>query len=380
VEQNSTVRSIATPFPLTCLGFKQDGVIIAIGTTTGSVLLYDLSSGAKTPLMTFDNFNKNLISRVDFLEFPVGWLNSGSQQTITSGSLTSTAATPQKLPNRGPAFVTTRRVPTIAAAALDPDQTMNYMEMFSPVAGGAVSNSRQVLPLGSGELTAQTSQRSMPLFDALSIGSGKSEQPAKEANAPNSKSEVATPTPAFTRADSLPSLPISTQLPSIAERRPSKSADDLSLPSTRRSPVPSLATDTDDPPDQQQELAPLKIPPVTMSAAVNNAIETMEDSMAKQTTLAQEKFTKQLEVVADVNNGGYSSELLSSTLNDVLMDFRRQVRTDLNNIHVELLRQFETQQNQMQLMIQQSHERMLTAMHQLILGDFPGTTAKDVGK
>jgi hypothetical protein len=50
VEQRSVVRELVAVASLTALAFRADGYTVAVGTSTGSVLLYDLRGTADTPL------------------------------------------------------------------------------------------------------------------------------------------------------------------------------------------------------------------------------------------------------------------------------------------------------------------------------------------
>ncbi|KAL7749098.1 hypothetical protein RI367_005503 [Sorochytrium milnesiophthora] len=392
--------------PLTCLAYRNDGMTLAVGTSSGRVGLFDIRHPTRE-LSVFTAHEPHAVRAISFQELPRA---SKSSTTTSSSSArnsmsSSTNTRPQSLNGQAPlaaAKAPTRRasdrdlstsgktsstlakttrdslgaVPissvqaftTPTALLRDRRDTLNaHMDIFSPLQGQAQGKA-------GAENTPSPSDPVQPALgvdvfsplqpsDKLSSTSPPPPQSAKRVLfAPTTKASQSTelgpsslpPEPVIRKSTSASSLKFSASLgsPSSSQRFASSAIDNRSTPPSKQQQQPPTAA-----PDS---ISPARPPPkpfaslssTTASSSSSSSFSTtLTATSTANTTASDGAGSSRLPLasatprspVLSAQPSAFSTQLLENLIDDAMQSFRESVRNDIQNVHLELLRQFEIQ-------------------------------------
>ena len=412
VEKMVSVRTMTADAPLQSLAFHSDGTILAVGTVDGRILVYDLSARGKSPVLTV-HAHQSAVHAVRFgnmTRMKSSSSSSSSKTPMSAASMSGISTTRPSLstatPSIRPSLTTSKssassEPPTIdqlAKATVNVDQSVNYMDMFSPV----VNKTRPVGGLGrsipppfkkkaasSQEMTEETMATPVlvkpPVLDAFKKpGMVAVVDDAKTTVQEKASTTAARSTPFPTESLTGMFSPLtsasssveklqevnaeskrSTLIPAVTKNSAERRSPVAEQPAGAPSPVPTVEN-KENRPTHPANVPPHASPPMKASK-LDHTLHELRDHIVRNVqqqvasahpaapaaTIASTPATTAATIAATATTSGgidhpFNTSLLSSVIEDALDDFRREMHRDIQNMHLELIRQFEWQRQEMQ--------------------------------
>ncbi|KNC56229.1 uncharacterized protein AMSG_12456 [Thecamonas trahens ATCC 50062] len=141
VFEKKIVKVIHAPVPLSCIAFLDDGFTLVVGTTAGSVLVYNLKARSSAPATTLQAHPGSSVAAIDVENTVSGKRSSARPGASAGASAALTAGGASAGPATAP-VASSAPPPAARRERASPARTSAYsayanMDMFSPLKGSA---------------------------------------------------------------------------------------------------------------------------------------------------------------------------------------------------------------------------------------------------
>eukprot|EP01117_Protostelium_nocturnum_P014993 TRINITY_DN5769_c0_g1_i1.p1 TRINITY_DN5769_c0_g1~~TRINITY_DN5769_c0_g1_i1.p1 ORF type:complete len:674 (-),score=257.52 TRINITY_DN5769_c0_g1_i1:830-2851(-) len=385
LEEKKVVRTIVTDSPLTTVSFMDDGARIAVGTTSGKIMIYDLRNNTNSPSQIIKAHSPSPVYCLAFSSDRSSKANSKSQTNNTIIPSTPSYSTSSK----------EKEWTTSESIISPPSQSKNVQiskETSFPSSRKNESEVDQlftpVKPSFSTGTKRETSEQSKTISNLMNDRDFLfySREPQESVRKPTTTNRgvssafeggVFSPlassksSSVFTNQSSnLKHLAIQNLLRETEPKQPQRSS---SVPSsTIPSAIPSSSLESNrnvsnTPVLQYQSEAKLELDLSPKMSPVKSKPPSSEDSNSKMndsspllhriplsspSVSSAHPITSTATISTSLSD--LNSELLRKTVEDTISTFRSEIHEEIQNLHLEVLRQFQLQQESLSSLIQKA--------------------------
>ena len=359
VEKQKVVRTVATQNPLNSLSVHPNGVLLAVTSLDGALMVYDLAAGGKVPAFTFNNTadgqskSHAALDNIEFLS-----LDKDTAAKVEQVALRMSKSTGNDKVTKNESVQDVRKL-TVNLA----DQSVNYMDVFSPVA------SKSSAPVINVEMLKKSSINVMAKLQAAAKAS-----PPKDTVVPAPVSETLTSSPAIRDEQKIAAVvtevvPLPAEIENkenyVSENESNTDASATPVPSQHVSPSKSVRKNVETSKNRHADFPSMHME----SSIMYGNMEWAEKKLADLADTIKVQLIGRIENIhLQANNqsvtsqnlasGDFSKTMMSSIIDDCLSEFRTELKSDIQNMHLELLKQFELQNQMIRNMFVQSTQHL----------------------